>query len=156
MRAMARKHKIAAATIAACIALTGKLEGRSLRTYYDIGGVLTYCDGITGGGVVDGQTFTDKQCDELTLMKVREHIAVIDKHVNVDLSQPQIEALVLFIHNIGETQFRNSTALKRFNSGNMRGGCDAMTWFNRVKGKVVAGLVNRRNDEHKLCVEGLP
>lgn len=152
---MGRKHTIAAATISAVIALTGKLEGRALVAYRDIGGVTTFCDGIVRAGVHVGDKFTKKQCDELTFWEIRDHIAVIDKYVNVDLTQSQIEALILFIHNVGETQFRNSTALKRFNVGDMRGGCQALTWFNRVHGQIVAGLVNRREAEHKLCVEGL-
>lgn len=50
----------------------------------------------------------------------------------------------------------SSTALRRLNAGDMRGACEALTWFNRSGGRVIRGLVNRRADEHAKCVEGLP
>lgn len=156
---MGKYHNIAAGTVLATAAMLGGLEHRELTAYRDLvvkdRVVVTYCDGETGGGVRVGDKFTPKQCDKLTFAEIRQHIAVIDKYVNVDLSQEQIEALILFIHNCGESAFANSTALKRFNSGDIRGGCDALTWFNRVNGKIIKGLINRRDAEHKLCIEGL-
>lgn len=152
---MGKAHNIAGGTILAVTSMLGALEHRELVAYRDIGGVTTFCDGIVRAGVKVGDKFTKKQCDDLSFWEIRDHIKVIDKYVNVDLTQTQLEALILFVHNVGETQFRNSTALKRFNAGDIHGGCEAMLWFNRVHGQIVTGLVNRREAEHKLCVEGM-
>ena len=58
-------------------------------------------------------------------------------------------------YNIGVGAFCRSTARRRLNAGNVRGACDAATWFNKAGGRKIPGLVNRRTAEHKLCLEGL-
>jgi lysozyme len=57
--------------------------------------------------------------------------------------------------NIGIGATCRSTALRRINAGDLAGGCEAGTWFNRAGGRVVRGLVNRRADEYRLCMEGV-
>jgi lysozyme len=65
-------------------------------------------------------------------------------------------AMTSLTWNIGTGAICASTALRRLNAGDMRGACEALTWYNRAGGRVIRGLVNRRADEHRLCVEGLP
>ena len=38
--------------------------------------------------------------------------------VEVELTQEQFDALVVWIYNLGPTNFKNSTLLKRINEGN--------------------------------------
>jgi lysozyme len=56
--------------------------------------------------------------------------------------------------NIGTDGVCRSTALRRLNAGDIAGGCEALTWWNRAGGRVVRGLTNRRADEYRLCMEG--
>lgn len=56
--------------------------------------------------------------------------------------------------NIGTGGVCRSTALARLNRGDVRGACEALTWWNRAGGAVVRGLVNRRSDEHAVCMRG--
>jgi lysozyme len=56
--------------------------------------------------------------------------------------------------NIGTGGVCRSTALRRLNAGDIAGGCEALTWWNRAGGRVVRGLTNRRADEYRLCMEG--
>jgi lysozyme len=153
--AQIKVRHLTAAGLIAVTSMLGKLEHRELRAYMDIGGYVTYCDGIRTPGVKEGDTFTNAQCDKLTFAEIQDHINVIDKYVTGDISQETLEALILLVHNIGETQFAHSTAVKRFNAGDIKGGCEALTWFNQVHGKVVQGLVNRRKFEHDLCLKGI-
>lgn len=54
---------------------------------------------------------------------------------------------------------RKSTAVKLINQGKIEQGCKALGMWTKatVNGKkvVVKGLVNRRNEEIKLCLSGL-
>jgi lysozyme len=68
---------------------------------------------------------------------------------------PRTEAsFVSLTWNIGTGGVCRSTALRRLNEGDLAGACEAMTWWNRAGGRVVRGLVNRRADEKRLCLEG--
>lgn len=67
--------------------------------------------------------------------------------VTVPLTQNQYDALVSFAYNIGIDGFRESTALRRLNGGDLAGATEAMAWWNKSDGVVVQGLVNRRADE---------
>ena len=73
---------------------------------------------------------------------------IVKKLVKVELTENQIEALICLIYNIGVSAFKNSSLLKKINE-------EASTesikrsWlaWNKVKGKIVEGLTNRRKDE---------
>ena len=56
--------------------------------------------------------------------------------------------------NIGTGGICRSTALRRLNAGDVVGGCNAMAMWNQAGGRAVRGLVNRRADETRLCLEG--
>ena len=57
--------------------------------------------------------------------------------------------------NIGTGGLCRSTALRRLNAGDVAGGCEALTWWNRAGGRIVRGLQNRRADEFALCMRGV-
>lgn len=68
---------------------------------------------------------------------------------------PQTDAaFVSLTWNIGTGGVSRSTALRRLNEGNLAAACEALTWWNRAGGRVVRGLVNRRADEKRLCLQG--
>ena len=56
--------------------------------------------------------------------------------------------------NIGTGGVCRSTALRRLNAGDVAGACQAIGMWNRAGGRVIRGLVNRRADETRLCMEG--
>ncbi|MBF9042936.1 glycoside hydrolase family protein [Rhodobacterales bacterium HKCCE4037] len=75
--------------------------------------------------------------------------------LTADSVAPQTDGAFLSLTwNIGRGAVCGSTALRRLNAGDIRGACEALTWWNRAGGRVVRGLVNRRADEHRLCLEG--
>lgn len=57
--------------------------------------------------------------------------------------------------NIGTGGVCRSTALRRLNAGDVAGGCEALTWWDRAGGRIVRGLQNRRADEYQLCMVGV-
>lgn len=76
-------------------------------------------------------------------------IAIADL-VKVPLTQTQYDALASFIFNIGRTQFSNSTMLKLLNAKDYEGAAAQFPRWNKQKGKVLAGLTKRRNQEQQL------
>lgn len=145
-------------------------EGRSLIAYLDPVGIPTICDGIIQG-VMLGDVRTPEQCDAALVAEVRRKAAAVDKYVRVPVSPNTYAALVSFVYNIGEGNFRNSTALRKINAGDTAGGCDAMRLFvcgtvtkgtgarsgpcaNVKRDKILLrGLVRRREAERALCLQ---
>lgn len=132
-----------------------------LKAYLDIAGIATACDGITKG-VRMGQTYTPGQCTALLERELYIHAAGVMK-CSSGLRQPgrdyQRAAAVSLAYNIGVGGFCGSTARKRFDAGDWRGGCNAfMSWNKaRVRGvlRPVKGLTARRERERALCLRGL-
>ena len=70
--------------------------------------------------------------------------------VKVKLSQNQFDALVIFVFNIGRPQFMRSNLLKRLNEGDFKSVPSELRRWNKSSGKVLPGLINRRETEVKL------
>lgn len=64
-------------------------------------------------------------------------------------------AFLSLSYNIGTGAFCRSSVARYANSADYRRACDAISLYNKAGGRVVKGLVNRRADERKLCLEGL-
>ncbi|MCA0204281.1 MAG: glycoside hydrolase family protein [Proteobacteria bacterium] len=58
-------------------------------------------------------------------------------------------------YNIGIGAVSGSTAVRRLNAGDVRGACEALTWWTRagVRARI---LFPRRQREHAICIRGLP
>lgn len=139
-----------------------------LKVYLDIVGVATACDGITtykGKPLPRNHTFTEAQCTAMLEEELVKHAqGVMSCSPGLALSPAILTekrregprfASVSLAYNIGIGGYCSSTARRRFNVGDYAGGCEALTWFNKAGGRVVRGLVNRRNKEAKVCREGL-
>lgn len=128
-----------------------------LRSYLDIVGVPTACDGITKG-VRLNQTYTEAQCAALLEAELVRHASGI-MACSPGLRAPgrdwQRAGSTLLAYNIGIAGFCGSTARKRFDSGDIRGGCDAFLRWNKAGGREVAGLTKRRQRERAICLRGV-
>jgi GH24 family phage-related lysozyme (muramidase) len=62
----------------------------------------------------------------------------------------QFSACVSLAYNIGLGKFATSTVLKKHKLGNYQGAADAFLLWNRGGGRVLPGLVNRREAERLL------
>lgn len=129
-------------------------EWRANFAYLDPVAVPTICDGITKG-VKMGDFLNDAQCDQLLLEEMLKSNRVIDRTVRVPLPDTRRAALLSFIHNVGGGAFEKSTLLKELNAGRTYNACNEMRKWVYAKGRVLSGLVNRREAERKLCMEGL-
>ena len=127
-------------------------EGCKLTAYQDSVGVWTIGYGHTKG-VFDGMTITQEEADQMLLTELEEYEGYIEDMVTVPLTQNQFDALVVWIYNLGPTNFKNSTLLKELNAGNYNAAGQEITRWNKAGGKVLAGLVKRREAEAELFNE---
>ena len=74
----------------------------------------------------------------------------IDKVVKVPLGPNQVAALYSFVFNLGATNFRTSTMLRKLNAGDYIGTANEFKRWNKQKRKVLRGLTKRRAAEAKL------
>lgn len=133
------------------IAFIARYEAFSSNIYLDAAGKPTIGYGhlITAS---DNFTGAISQDAALALLASDCKIAEtgIRKNCTAQLSQPQFNALVSFVFNVGGGAFAGSTLLKQLNAGNYAEVPNQLTRWNKAGGKVLAGLVRRRRDEGLL------
>lgn len=148
--------KKSAAVLAAAIALVGGWEGLRTVAYRDIVGVPTVCFGETRG-VKMGDRYTVEECQVM----LGQGLAEFETGVRRCLTAPDAipdKPYVAFLslsYNIGTGAFCGSTVARRANAGDIVGACNAIPMWNKAGGRVVQGLVNRRAEEQRICLEGV-
>ncbi|AHI60597.1 endolysin [Escherichia phage vB_EcoS_AKS96] len=160
---MSIKNKVIGGVLGSAIAIAvpflNKHEGVEYSPYKDVAGVWTICAGITGPDVIRGKVYTQRDCDALLMKHLSIHRSAVDKALKVDVPVSTRAALYSFSFNVGTNAMRNSTVIRLMNRGDIRGGCEALSMWNKISvgGKKVVskGLVNRRNAEIRLCVSEL-
>lgn len=159
---MKQKLLISAATAAAiyiAAPIIEIVEGVENKPYLDIAGVKTVCAGVTGSDVVWGKTYSNSECRKLLEKHIQIHAKHVQDAVTYPISPQTRAALISFSYNVGGSAMRKSTSVKLINQGKIEQGCKALGLWNKatVNGKkvVIKGLVNRRNEEIKLCLSGL-
>ena len=78
--------------------------------------------------------------------------AGIARCVSVPLTQNELDAYVSFAYNAGTANFCRSTMARKLNAGDYAGACAELRRWVYFKGKVLPGLVSRREDEYRRCV----
>ena len=90
-------------------------------------------------------TLTDQEVEELLQSDLKWCQDAVDNHVKVPLTQNQYDALYSLCFNIGETNFRKSTVLRKVNENDLKGAADAILMWNKPE-----VLINRRKRERAL------
>lgn len=152
------KQRILAVSLAGAASMAGVLvthfEGRSLVAYLDPVGIPTICEGVTRG-VRLGQSKTPAQCDALLQQELTIAMTGVDRNVTRPQPETRRAALASFVYNVGESQFKASTLLRKLNTGDTRGACAELSRWVYAQGQKLQGLVNRRAAERELCEVGL-
>ena len=136
-------------TSAEGIALIKKFEGCELKAYQCSAGVWTIGYGHTKD-VEEGDTISKDQAEEMLVEELHEYENYINEYVNVALSQNQFDALVSWVYNLGPANLKSSTMLKVLNDGKYEDVPYQMKRWNKAGGKVLDGLVRRREAEALL------
>ncbi|MGN7292356.1 lysozyme [Rhizobium sp. SAFR-030] len=139
-------------------------EGIRLNAYLDGVGVATICGGLTtasGIKVYIGMPAM-KMDDCLRYMRVlvaryrlQLHGYFTSDTISNRLPATRDTAYTSLAWNAGVPTIGKSTAVRRLNAGDIAGGCEAITWFDKGGGRVMRGLFERRKAEKALCLAGL-
>lgn len=135
-----------------CYDLIKNFEGCKLEAYPDPathGEPITIGVGHTGG-VKLGDVITQEQADEYLVNDVAHAANAVNQMVAVSITQGEFDALCSFAFNLGIGNLKNSTLLKKLNSGDIQGAADQFLVWNKAAGKVMAGLTRRREAERTL------
>jgi lysozyme len=119
------------------------------KPYDDGTGTLTIGYGHTRSAVMPASV-TEEEAQELLRQDLEYFQDVIYRNVLVPLNENQFSALLSFVYNVGEGNFRNSTLLKKLNNGNFRAASDEFQKWNKGGGEVMGGLLRRRAAEEQL------
>ena len=134
------------------LALIKKFEGCELEAYQCSAGVWTIGYGHTKG-VEEGMTITKDQAEQMLLEELIEYEVAVEEAVDNQLDQCMFDALVSWTYNLGPTNLNNSTMLKVLNAGKYDEVPAQIKRWNKAGGKVLEGLVRRREAE-ALLFEG--
>ncbi len=144
--------------------LLAQWEGVRLEVYKDsagldtigVGHLLTKSERESGHIVINGQPapyangLTNEQVMDLLAQDLERFEKAVTDNVTVPLNQNQFDALVSFAFNVGVNAFRNSTLLRLLNQGKYDEVPAQLRRWNKAGGRVVQGLVNRREKEIAL------
>lgn len=139
--------------------LIKQFEGLSLKPYLDAVNIPTIGFGNTYYEDGTKVTLKDKPITEERATQLLEVIANktfsenINKVVKVPLSQNQFDALVSFAYNVGNKNFNWSTLLKKLNLSDYEGASLEFSRWNQANGKILNGLVLRRQKEKELFLK---
>ena len=132
------------------IKLIQDFEGLALKAYKDPIGVWTWGYGSTGPHVTPDKVGTKEEAEQLLKKDLERFEKGVSDLVKVSLSQNQYDALVSFSFNLGLSNLKSSTLLKKLNASDYIGASKEFERWNRAGNKVLAGLTRRRIAERDL------
>ncbi len=139
------------------IALIREFEGYSPYPYRDAAGHLTIG---TGHLMQKGRDYpiplVGKAAEDLLREDVAKHSAYVNRAVTVPLWPLQHDSVSSWTFNLGPGALKQSTMLKRINAGRHDDVPAEMKRWNRAGGKVLRGLIRRREAEADLYEQAKP
>jgi lysozyme len=128
-------------------------EGFRAQAYKDTGGVWTIGYGTIkwkDKPVEAGMTITEKEAELALTDDLAWAQTAVNKAVRVTLTQNMFDALVSFVYNLGESNFRKSTLLNKLNQGQYKAAAFELLRWKYDNGKEIPGLLKRRQREKAL------
>lgn len=135
--------------------LIKEFEGFRAEAYRDAVGVWTIGYGTTsradvGIYPVPGMIITKAEAEWYLQKAVDKFAANIATHITAPINENEFGAFVSLAYNIGPGAFAKSSALRHFNNGDHARAAASILLFNKAGGKVLRGLVRRREAEKAL------
>jgi lysozyme len=100
--------------------------------------------------IEDFRVFSKDEVDSILEKDLQRFIAGVLRYCPNNLNQNRMGALVSFAFNVGLGTLQRSTLRQKHNRGDFEGVRQEFLKFTRGGGKVLPGLVKRRNDEIAL------
>jgi lysozyme len=131
------------------IDLIKQFEGCEVQAYQCSASVWTLGYGHTRD-VSEGDTCTKDEAEQILISDLQEFEGYVNDLVKIPLDQNQFDALVAWTFNLGPTNLKSSTLLVRLNDNNLGDVPHQLRRWNKAGGKVLDGLVRRREAEALL------
>jgi lysozyme len=93
---------------------------------------------------------TSSEVDDILAKDLARFERGVERLCPSGLTQPRFDALVSFSFNVGLGNLQRSTIRMRHNRGDFDGAAEAFMMWTKAGGKVLKGLVLRREDERKV------
>lgn len=98
----------------------------------------------------DARTFTKEEVDQILEQDLQRFIVGVQRYCPDGLNENRLGALVSFAFNVGLGTLQRSTLRQKHNRGDFEGAAEELLKFSKAGGKVLPGLLKRRNDERAL------
>ena len=109
-----------------------------------------------GFGSTENVKLGDKISVERALVRLLDDASVFESAVKqcapVPMYQYEFDAYVSLTYNIGSGAFCRSTLVKKLNKLDYDGACKEILRWDKFKGKPLAGLTKRRQEEYRKCI----
>lgn len=126
----------------------------SIAAYQCPAGVWTIGWGSTGSDIHSATVWTQQQADERLCKDAQKAVEQALKASPVLAGTgAKLEAIADFVYNLGIGNYSKSTLKKRIDAKDWVSAADEIKKWNKAGGKVLTGLVLRRNDEAKLLLK---
>lgn len=128
-------------------------EGFKETAYVCPAGKLTIGFGHTGADVKQGDVVTYKEAYALLVSDLNEHVRALAPFINVPVTKGQFIALTSLAFNIGNVPQKCPRLMRALNEGDVEEAAKQFLDVTKANGKVLPGLVRRRQAEAKLFLE---
>ena len=154
-RRVSKRFVVGSALATLCVGTITQFEGVRTTAYRDSVGIPTVCIGETKG-VRMGQRFTLAECQAMLVERLgRDFAPAIEACVTRPMADDFYAAALSLSYNIGTGGFCRSSVVRHYNAGDRRAACNAFLLYDKAGGRVLAGLVKRRQAERALCLKGI-
>lgn len=102
----------------------------------------------------DDRTFTKEEVDQILEQDLQRFVAGVMRYCPAGLNDNRLGALTSFAFNVGLGTLQRSTLRQKHNRGDFDGAAEELLKFSKAAGKVLPGLLKRRNDERSLYLKG--
>jgi lysozyme len=94
--------------------------------------------------------FSNEEIDEILQADLARFEAGVRRLCPRNLSQSRFDALVSFSFNVGLGNLQKSSVRMKHNRGDFEGAAESFMLWTKAAGRVLPGLVRRRNDERLM------
>lgn len=137
-------------TPAALLDLIRRFEGLRLKAYFCPAGVLTCGYGSTGPDIKPDTTWTKEQAEARMQRDAAVFVTATRKLCPVLPAGDPLASISDFAYNLGATRLAGSTLRRKINAGDLGGARHELRKWVRGGGRVLPGLVLRREAEAAL------
>jgi lysozyme len=147
-----RKHIATISLSATALVALLVHEGYRDNAYIPVAGDVPTIGFGTTTGVKLGDRTSPEKALTVAMRDVQGFEGAIKECVTVPLHQYEYDAYTSLAYNIGSNAFCRSTLVRKLNTQDYVGACNQILRWDQFKGKPLAGLTKRRQEEHKKCL----